>query len=241
MLRIAIVEDDERDARTLAEYCRKAAHELGDHVDTKIYSDPVVFLEKYRADCDIVFMDIELPGMDGLETARRLRRKDGGVVLIFVTNMAQFALEGYTVDAMDFIVKPVVYETLRVRFDRAVKRVDLRRGERIIVAGRNQTRVVSVPDIRYVEVMNHKLTFYTTDGEVEGIGTLASLEEKLKKYDFSRCNACYLVNLDFVDKIEDGHAVVGGSRLSISRSRRTGFIRDLADHLGGGGGAECRP
>ena len=234
MLRIAIVEDDERDARTLAEYCRKAAHELGDHVDTKIYSDPVVFLEKYRADCDIVFMDIELPGMDGLETARRLRRKDGDVVLIFVTNMAQFALEGYTVDAMDFIVKPVVYETLRVRFDRAVKRVDLRRGERIIVAGRNQTRVVSVPDIRYVEVMNHKLTFYTADGEVEGIGSLASLEEKLRKYDFSRCNACYLVNLDFVDKIEDGHAVVGGSRLSISRSRRTRFIRDLADHLGGG-------
>mgnify|MGYP005777931861 FL=1 len=233
MMHIAVVEDDESDARTLSAYAEKAAKELGETTEIKHFADPVLFLEKYRADFDVVFMDIEMPGMNGLKAARLLREKDADVVLIFVTNMAQFALEGYEVDALDFIVKPVAYEQLRVKFARAVKRVMLHRGERIIVQGRTSSAVVSVPNINYIEVMNHRLTFHTADGNIEGTGSLTKLEDKLKAYDFSRCNACYLVNLDRVDKVSDGHVYIAGERLPVSRSRRTAFLRDLADHLGG--------
>ncbi len=71
--------------------------------------------EHYRADYDIVFMDIELPGINGMEAAHRLREIDQQVILIFVTNMAQFAVKGYEVDALDYIIKPAQYGPLSIK------------------------------------------------------------------------------------------------------------------------------
>ena len=120
MLRIAIVEDDERDARTLAEYCRKAAHELGDHVDTKIYSDPVVFLEKYRADCDIVFMDIYVGDELGIDVAGKLRNEGYDNLLIFSTITPEYAIASYSVKANGYILKPFSGERIESVLDRVL-------------------------------------------------------------------------------------------------------------------------
>ena len=73
-------------------------------------------------DYDIVFMDIELPGINGMEAAHRLREIDQQVILIFVTNMAQFAVKGYEVDALDYIIKPAQYGPLSIKLDRAAQR-----------------------------------------------------------------------------------------------------------------------
>ena len=67
------------------------------------------FLEAYRPDFDLVFLDIELPLLNGIETARRLRELDSVVALVFITNMEQYAVNGYEVDALDFVVKPINY------------------------------------------------------------------------------------------------------------------------------------
>ena len=87
MLRIAIVEDDGNDAQALKEAVNRAAAEFGEECEIEVFGKPIVFLDNYNIEYDIVFMDIELPGMNGLEAARRLRAKDDSVVLIFVTNI----------------------------------------------------------------------------------------------------------------------------------------------------------
>ena len=234
MLRIAIVEDDGNDAQALKEAVNRAAAEFGEECEIEVFGKPIVFLDNYNIEYDIVFMDIELPGMNGLEAARILRAKDDSVVLIFVTNMAQFALEGYTVDAMDFIVKPVVYNSLRIKMARALKQIICKRGEKFVINCKTGACVVSVSRIKYVEVINHKLMFHTVDGVVMSSGSLSKLETGLAKYDFARCNNCYLVNLDFVTEINENNAHVGGDILTISRSRRRPFLKALADHYGGG-------
>ena len=233
MINVAIVEDSEKDAEKLADFVRRVLNEAGRQCLITSFKTSVSFLEGYRANYEIVFMDIEFPDIDGMGAAKRLRAADSDVILIFVTNMAQFAVNGYAVDAMDFMVKPVSYDNLKLKMSRALKRLDLRKDEKLVIQGKTGAQVVLIPQIRYVEVMNHKLTIYTTEGAVTASGSLSKIEEKLAGFDFSRCNNCYLVNLNYVTGVDDFTAYVGGDALSISRSRKKQFLKDIADHLGG--------
>ena len=123
MIRVAIVEDDEKDSALLERYLAEYGKENGEAFSADVFADPLVFLDKYDASYDIVFMDIKLVGIDGLEAARRLRAIDQEIVIVFVTSMAQYAIKGYEVDACDFAVKPVTYADFYMKMRKAVKRV----------------------------------------------------------------------------------------------------------------------
>lgn len=233
MINVAVVEDSDRDAQLLTDYINRACEEAGEACAVTRFATPVDFLEGYRGNYEIVFMDIELPDMDGMETAKRLRETDANVIIIFVTNMAQFAVGGYAVDAMDFMVKPVSYDNLRLKIARALKRLDSRKNEKLVINGKNGAKIVLISQIKYIEVMNHKLVIYLTAGTVTSSGSLSKLEEKLTGFAFSRCNNCYLVNLNYVTGVEDFTVFVGNQELAISRSRKKPFLKDVADYLGG--------
>lgn len=123
MIHIAIVEDTAFDRKVLrdclTEYCR----ESGNEAQIVEFSDGSELLKRYPEKLNILFMDIAMEKMDGLTAARILRRRDEKVLLIFVTSMVQYAVQGYSVDAMDFLVKPVTYTGLKLCMERAVKRL----------------------------------------------------------------------------------------------------------------------
>lgn len=125
MVNVAIVEDEDAAAAILSNCLDKYASAKREGVEFSVcrYHDAVSFLENYRSRFDIVFMDIQLPDLDGMEAAKKLRRLDSSVTLIFVTNMANFAVRGYEVDALDFIVKPVEYFSFALKLDRALERL----------------------------------------------------------------------------------------------------------------------
>ncbi len=233
MRNIAIVEDDDKEAGLLEEQLRRYEKETGAEYRIVRFSDAIAFLTGYSADYDIVFMDIEMPDLDGMTAAKKLREVDPEVILVFVTNMAQYAVEGYEVSAMDFMVKPVRYDNLKLKLERAEKKLEGKGEDRFLVRGKNGPVVICVPDIRYVEVTDHMLTFYTNEGAIKVTGSLKEIEKRLEGRDFSRANSCYLVNLKYVTGASDGMVTVGGDRLSISRARRKSFMSDLADYLGG--------
>lgn len=233
MINIAIVEDSPADAGVLSEYVRRALQECGQTCEISVFERSSAFLTGYRGNFGIVFMDIELPDIDGMEAAKQLRKVDPDVVLIFVTNMSQYAVGGYAVDAMDFMVKPVSYDNLRLKILRALKHIERRKAEKLTIQGKTGVQVVSIPSIKYVEVFNHKLTIYTVDGTVTAAGSLGKIEEKLEGFPFSRCNNCYLVNLDYVTGVDGYTAYVGKDAIAVSRARKKQFLKDIADHLGG--------
>ena len=233
MRNIAIVEGDDKEAGLLEEQLRRYEKETGAEYRVVRFSDAIAFLTGYSADYDIVFMDIEMPDLDGMTAAKKLREVDPEVILVFVTNMAQYAVEGYEVSAMDFMVKPVRYDNLKLKLERAEKKLEGKGEDRFLVRGKNGPVVICVPDIRYVEVTDHMLTFYTNEGAIKVTGSLKEIEKRLEGRDFSRANSCYLVNLKYVTGASDGMVTVGGDRLSISRARRKSFMSDLADYLGG--------
>jgi len=109
LLRVAIVEDDDSYAETLQEYLNKYEQENEVRFQVVRYEDGADLVEKYHGDFDILIMDIELKFMDGMTAAQHIRKMDSNVIIIFVTNMPQFALKGYQVDALDYVLKPISY------------------------------------------------------------------------------------------------------------------------------------
>ena len=126
MYKIAIVEDSKDAAAQLEAALRQYAAEYKLPFDISIFYNAVPFLERYTAEWDIVFMDILMPLMNGLDASRILREKDGQVMLIFVTSMQQYAIHGYEVEAADFIVKPIRYPEFKLKFTRSFQRLQSR-------------------------------------------------------------------------------------------------------------------
>ncbi len=234
MINIAIVEDDENDAKLLESCLIRYFEESGGKCSISKFNSAQTFLVVSKR-FSIVFMDIELPDMDGMTAAEKLRQTDENIVLIFVTNMAQFAIRGYMVDALDFIVKPVVYEDFIVKLRKAVARASGFGQHEVTVnlLGEGVKRI-NISSIRYVEVIGHTLSYHTDGGTYQVYGTLKNCEELLGS-GFVRCNNCYLVNLRYVYSVKGYTVYVDGEELKISQPRKKAFMKALNNFLGSGG------
>ena len=234
-MRIAIVEDEAQQREQLHTYIQQYAGETGQSFEVVLFSNGADLLKDYTPQYDIILLDIEMPGLNGMEAAGRLRSMDGDVVLMFVTNMAQYAINGYAVGALDFVLKPVNYYTFTVRLARAIRRARQRKNGQILLTLPDCVRRLDTQQIHYVEVQNRMLHYHTELGEFVLRGTMQSAEKELSRYHFVRCNHWYLVNLSHVAEVRREMVVVAGAELEISRRNRTAFLTALTEYVGGNG------
>lgn len=234
MLQIAIVEDSEDASNLLCEHLKQYQSCVDEQFNITHFPNAVAFLEPYRG-FDLVFMDIELPHMDGMEGARRLRAMDTQAKLIFVTNMAQYAAKGYEVEALDFIVKPVSYPEFAFKMKRAMNAIRVSRKRELVIAQPSGIVRISSNELLYVEVQGHSLTYHTPGQDIRARGTMGSAEEQLAPWDFLRCNNCYLVNPRHIDWVRGYTVQVGDEKLQISHPRRKKFMESLSQWYGKGG------
>lgn len=233
MLRIAIVEDVEASAQTLAGFCARYGAETDTEITTDCFDNPIVFLQKYRGEFDVVFMDIRMPQMNGMECARRLRECDSNVILCFVTTMARYAIQGYEVGAMDFIIKPVSYDEFSMKMNRIIRVRKKQASATILISSRNEIRKIDIRDLYYVEVYNHSLIYHTGDGDFEAYGKLSSLEADDRFRCFIRVSQSYLVNCTLVTSVQESSLTVKDVQIPISRRRRKECLEKMAAILGG--------
>lgn len=231
---IAIVEDEVEEAETLRAYFSRYTEEYHTTFTITHFLSAEVFLNRYRPVYDLVLMDICLPRTSGMDAAAQLRRVDQSVPIIFVTNMAQFAVKGYEVDAFDFVVKPVSYANFALKIHRLMGKLAARREGEVLVTQSDHMIRLSASQIKYIEISGHRMVYHTTGGEVNAYGNLKEAEAALDPAIFARCNSCYLVNLNYVQAIQGHTVLVGGDALQISRPRRKAFVQALNDYLGGG-------
>lgn len=235
MIRIAIVEDDEKEANLLKEYIVNygKTNKLSFHIDW--YNDAFYLLDNYSSNYEIIFMDIEMSKLNGMEAAIKLRQLDNVVTLIFVTNMAKYAVKGYEVDALDFIVKPVRYSTFLMKFKKALSKITSNQDVNIIVTRKGGILRLTSRQIIYIEVTGHKLKYHLSDEILEGYGSLSDLEKQLEVCNYLRCNSCYLINPQYISRVQNNIVVMtNGDELQISRPRKKEFMMRLANLLGEG-------
>lgn len=228
MKRIAIVDDDERVRNLLASYLARYSEEHCETFMPSVFAFPELFLTNYKPVYDIVLMDIDMPGMNGLEAARRLRELDERVVLLFITNLAQYAINGYEVQAADFVVKPVSYEKFEQKLTRALRFVPESTRPSLLIRTENGTVTVDIDDAKYIEVQGHYV-FYHTPREVYRVrGSLKQTVEEINDEQFFVCDKCYIVNLAYVEAVNGNSVVVDGETVNVSRPKKKALMDALA-------------
>lgn len=233
MLRIAVVEDDPQCAAQLQEMISRYASENALEQETVMFRDGLEIANEYRPVWDLIFLDIEMPHLDGMRTAEMIREKDPAVVLIFVTNMARYAVKGYEVDAMDFLVKPVSYGPFSLKLRKAVNLAKSRESRFLLVNQDGQSLRIPTDRIQYVEVINHRLHVHTEDEDYTLRGSLQDIEKQVEGLPFARCSVSFLVNLRNVTAVTKETVYMKGCELPIGRTRKKEFLERFFSYMGG--------
>ncbi len=237
MLNIALVDDEREERMRLRQCLDYVAEQRKVTFSVDEFDSAERFLVHYQPNYDIVFMDIEFPsGISGMEAAHKLRKMDRTVILIFVTNIAQMAIQGYEVDALDFLVKPLEPSFFLLKMTRALGRALSRQDHQILIQTEGETVPLHVNLIRYVLVDGHYVIYHSREGIFSEYSTLAAAEKKLNAPIFCRCDRGCLVNLRFVTAIRAGICVVDGEELTIARTRYSQFKQAYAAFLAGQAG-----
>lgn len=139
MIKLAIVEDEAAYVEQLKEYLSQYEKEQKEVIEVTVYHDGDEIVRKYRSQFDIILMDVEMKFMDGMSAAEEIRKVDSEVVIIFITNMAQYAIKGYEVNALDYVLKPVSYFAFSQRLARAIGRMKNRSTKNIVISVKGGT------------------------------------------------------------------------------------------------------
>lgn len=232
MKNIAIIEDEEFATEDLRLVLTRFGKENGEEFRIVCFKDAVGFLTNYKANYDVVFMDIEMPYMDGMTAAVRLRELDASVMLVFVTNMAKYAVKGYEVNAFCYIVKPFGYYDFSIKMKKIIESLNSRTELKLKILSDGAVICLESMAIIYVEIRDHDLVYHTVKGNYTTYGSLKSVEELLYPVNFRRCNNCYLVNLRYVTEVCGYELHIGGDTLQISQPKRKDFMKALSEYLG---------
>ncbi len=187
---------------------------------------------------DLLFLDIQMSGKNGMEIARELRRRHEDTIIIFVTAMSEYVYEAFDVDAFHYLVKPISKKKLWEVLDKALSLwveadIQLHQSDTspaIVVKRGSLSTKVFLSDIIYAEVFNRKVMLHTTNGNIEYYGKLTDLSEQAGA-DFYRTHRAYLVNLKYVEKYNATTVWLEQGTALLSKKQFSGFVQQYMQYI----------
>lgn len=230
MIRIAAVDDEKECLERIGAYLDRMSEY---QVERFLTTSAEELLEKCRAgECfDLVFLDIEMGSMTGIEAAKQLCESGGNPLIIFTTAHSQYVKEAFYVNAFQYMFKPIEFEDFRYEFERAARAVQ-RRNRTFEVSRGHDKVLLKCSDILYIETRDRHLVVKTADKEYLYNGALKEAQRQLSGYGFSKAEQGILVNLCHVRRMEQTRVELdNGETKFVSRRMYKSFLADLNVYL----------
>ena len=234
MIRIAIVDDE----KVIREQIKKLVEKKQNDCEIDTYGTGEDLL-KADSVYDIIFLDIQMNGMNGIDTARALRQKADNTVLIFITSVKEYVFDAFDVAAFHYLIKPIEENKFWEVCDRAVLEVTKKKQNpsgQIFIKTRSQSITLDQSNVLYIESRAKKVEIHTKTNIVEAYAAISELEKQLVG-SFYRCHRGYLVNMAFIAGYEnDSITLNNGETIILSKDKYSEFVKVYMRYLKNGGG-----
>lgn len=234
MFNIVICDDDAFARERIIEYTRKFFQETGEAFQMWQFSSGFDMLEHYPLCTDIILLDIEMGVYNGLEAAREIRKIAPDVIVIFITNLPQYALQSYEVKPFGFLTKPLEYVIFSREIGLAINK--LRRNAptwiNVQTKGELLKRRLDITRIYWFEVNGHNISAVSSEETVVFRSTIKELETKITGHGYVRCHESYIVNIRFIKAVGSSVTMVNDVAIPISRGRKKRFMQEFANYIG---------
>lgn len=233
MINVCIVEDDLEQANLLKNYIEKYGNGRKEQFNISYLPDGIDLVDGYKGQFDIILLDIQMKHLDGMAAAEKIRQVDSDVIIIFITSTVQYAVQGYAVDALGYVLKPVPYTQFEQLFEKAAQRVKSKQNHLYIrVSVEDRQLKLDCETVHYIESQRNNVVLHCSDGDYVTAGPLKRFDEMLAEHGFSKCHNAYIVNLSYVEAVQKEEVfLTSGEVLPISRARKKEFMAALTEDI----------
>lgn len=236
MLMIAVCDDEIRECLHFTRQIQTIMQELTIPCIIKQYNSGPKLLQAIE-EFDIIFLDIIMCGMDGMETAKKLRQYAPDKLLIFISSSRQYVFDAFTVEAFEYLVKPIDDVKLRQTLLRCSAKLTRQSDDYILVNKDRQTRKLFLDEIRYFEIRGRLIESHGKGTPFSWYEQIGILETALSGKDFFRCHKSYLINLKYVETYNRQEAILdNGVKIMIAKRRYEAFGKAVLEYMRKNGG-----
>lgn len=228
--RIAICDDEQNQIEYITSIVTSWSNHKGHSCEIRTFASAEAFLFEYEEDkaYDILLLDVEMKNMNGIELAKRIRKDNNRAEIIFITSHFEFVGEGYEVDALHYLIKPISVEKLTQVLTKAAEKLS---GEppSVVISCEGETVKLYESDILYVESFLHYIVIHTKDNEYKIKENISVFENKVSDV-FYRIHRSYLVSLKYITRISRTSVNIGNTELPLSRGKYDDINRAFIQH-----------
>lgn len=208
MLKISICDDDLTDCKNIKKYISEYFNNIFIDCSIDLFSNGTSFLSTYKkGDYNIIFLDVYLDDMLGVDIAKEIRKIDSDVAIIFSTCSIYHCLDGFEVNATHYLVKPINYNKVESALDRCNHLLNESKNYIVVLSNKSEFKVFE-KDIIFIEVHNTMSSIHTVKGTIYTYMSLKKLENIIKSNSFLRCHKSYLVNMNYIKDIKSNSFIL---------------------------------
>lgn len=228
--RIAICDDEQNQIEYITSIVTSWSNHKGHSCEIRTFASAEAFLFEYEEDkaYDILLLDVEMKNMNGIELAKRIRKDNNRAEIIFITSHFEFVGEGYEVDALHYLIKPISVEKFTQVLTKAAEKLSIEPPS-VVISCEGETVKLYESDILYVESFLHYIVIHTKDNEYKIKENISVFENRVSD-DFYRIHRSYLVSLKHITRISRTSVNIGNTELPLSRGKYDNINRAFIEH-----------